>query len=303
MPNDVRTTPLIVALIFCIGSAFVANSQDVGLQIEAKPLPGQLDLLQGTAIQLGGKPSGKGRQPEAYHWEIVEGDGGRLLKADRAEAIFQAPMLSDHEMELFIIQLTAMYGSHAPARVQLHVRVHKELPEPREQLPPEEEIKQKMREQASTMADRTSSRSRSSTVVVRHGPSWGFGYHWGWGWPVHYPIYVPIVVPPPGGNWEPGIGDWDEPIAIPYDDMVTNFPEGIADDYLPQDFPYAEELPPSAMLGDGPSDLVEPDLGFIDIPQIDPPMAEPGFGGFDDLGGGFDVPMIEPDFGFDDFGW
>ena len=45
-------------------------------------------------------------------------------------------------------------------------------------------------------------------------------------------------------------------------------------------------------------------LRFIDFPDPGPPVAEQGFGGgFDDFGGGFDVPMIEPDFGFDDFGW
>jgi hypothetical protein len=294
----------LAALLLVSGVVF---AQEERLQIEATPVPGQLDVLQGTAIQLGGKPGGTGRQPEAYHWDIVEGEGGRLMKGKDGSAIFQAPVLEDKDLELFIIELTAMYGAHPPARVRLHLRVHRELPEELMEQSAKAEVERKMREQASAVANRPRTRSDGRRTVARSGPSFGFGFSWGWGWPVYYPVYVPIVVPPPGGIWEPGIGDWEDPVAVPYDDLVTNFPEAIADDYLPQDFPYADELPPTAHLGGGPGDSMEPDLDFMDIPQMEPPMAEPGFGGFDDMGGGFggpmDMPMIEPDFGFDDFGW
>jgi hypothetical protein len=99
------------------------------LAIEAKPIPGQLDVLQGTAFQLGGTPPDTGPRPSSYRWEILEGEGGNLLKADQAEAIFQAPTLEEKSMELFVIQLTATYAGQEPATAQLHVRVHKELPE------------------------------------------------------------------------------------------------------------------------------------------------------------------------------
>jgi len=123
------------------------------------------------------------------------------------------------------------------------------------------------------------------------------GPGWGWGWPAHYPVYVPIVVPPPGGSQGPGEIDWDEPVAVPYDDVVTNFPEEIANDYLPQDNPMAEPIPDSGFAGSSPADfMVPPDMGGAGMePMI---MDDPGFGGAD-----FAEPMIDPGFGFDDFGW
>jgi hypothetical protein len=276
-------------------------SQDEGLRIETSTVPGQLDLLQGTAIKLGGKAPEKGRAPEAYHWEIIEGEGGRLLDADKAEAIFQAPILEEQSLELFIVQLTAMYGTRAPARVRIHLRVHRELPEEMSQrADAEEDIREMMNEEAARLKSTSRTSRRDSRVVVHTSGYWGHGPYWGWGWPVHYPIYVPIVVPPPGGSMEPGIGDWDDPIAVPYDELVTDFPEAISDNYLPEDVPFADAPPPGAFVGDGPGDVMAPDIDFIDLPDPGPAMAAPGFG---DLGGGFDMPVVEPDFGFDDFGW
>ena len=115
----------------------------------------------------------------------------------------------------------------------------------------------------------------------------------------HYPVHVPIVVPPPGIDWGPGDMDWDEPVAIPYDDMVTTFPEEIAADYLPQDYPGAEPIPDQPFAGTSPTDFIEPpDFGGTDDFGGSEPMIDPGFGGTD-----FAEPMIDPGFGFDDFGW
>jgi hypothetical protein len=87
------------------------------------------------------------------------------------------------------------------------------------------------------------------------GPGWGWGY--GWGWPARYPIYAPVVVPPPGVDWGPGDGKWGEPIAIPYDDLVTTFPEEISDDYLPQDFPGADQGPKTGSAEESSTDFIE----------------------------------------------
>ena len=148
----------------------------------------------------------------AEHIRITVGKlsvAAELNESDTAEAIFQAPLLEDKSLELFVVQLTAMYGSHAPARVKLHIRVHKDLPEKSaQQISAEEEIRRKMDQQAASAKSRSNSRrGGASTVVVRSGPSVGFGYHWGWGWPVHYPIYVPIIVPPPGSTTRRSISD------------------------------------------------------------------------------------------------
>jgi hypothetical protein len=98
------------------------------------------------------------------------------------------------------------------------------------------------------------------------GPGWGWGY--GWGWPAHYPIYAPIAVPPPGIDWGPGDGSWGEPIAIPYDDLVATFPEDIADDYRPEDFPGAEQGPETGSAEEVPTDFI-----------VFPPGAGPDPGG------------------------
>jgi hypothetical protein len=93
----------------------------------------------------------------------------------------------------------------------------------------------------------------------------------------------------------PGDGNWGDPVAVPYADLVTTFPEHIADDYLPQDHPGAEAVPEMGMAVGSPAD-------FIDLPSnAGGERGEPP----DDLGlrGGFDEPMIDPGLVVDDFGW
>jgi len=191
-----------------------------------------------------------------------------------------------------------------PSRATMHIRVHRERSEP--------SIEQKMAElyekEEARRQERNKNRSRS-TVVHHVYPSWHYGYSWGWGRPIYYPAYVPIILPPPGIDWEPGDGEWIEPAPLPFDELVTEFPEHIADDYLPQDHPLADEMPASAFIGNSPADFVEPpdfimpppgaggldSPGFVEGPGF---MDDPGFGG-----AGFAEPMIDPGFGFDDFGW
>ena len=278
------------------------------LEIEAKAIPGQLDVLQGVAFQLGGTPPDTGPRPSSYQWEILEGEGGKLLKADQAEAIFQAPVLDQKSMERFVVQLTATYQGQEPATAQLHVRVHKELPEKTaQQMESEQEmvdsIRRMSKRERKKLAKQYKKQRRNQTVVVQSSPypSWHFGFSWGWGWPVNYPIYVPIIVPPPGGEWLPGEGEWPEPTPLPYEEIVSEFPSDIAEEYLPQDFPLADELPGGGFFGDGPGDFYEP--GFNE--GFGPGAGDFG-GGFDDFGGGFDDfggGFDDMGGGFDDFGW
>jgi hypothetical protein len=234
-------------------------------------------------------------------WEIIEGKGGIILKPDQPDAIFQAPKLTESNLEICLIQLTVTYDGQDSATARLQVRVHKEMPTQKRREPTIEEVMAEQYRKEAEARDRSRSRGGSRTTVIHHGPSYGFGYGWGpgwgWGWPAHYPIHVPIVIPPPGIDQGPGEIDWDEPVAVPYEDVVTNFPEDIADNYLPQDNPMAEPVPDSAFGGSSPADfMVPPDMGGVGAePMI---MDDPGFGG-----GGFDEPMIDPGFGFDDFGW
>jgi hypothetical protein len=302
---------------FAIGAVLLAAiggaaAQTPAPKISAEPVPGQLEVMQGTAIKLGGAPPPEGPQPESYLWEIAQGQGGTLYNEDQYEAIFQAPKITD-EIELFVIRLTVAYQGAQPAHATMHIRVHRDMPDQSAQTTKREEsIEDVMadfyrREKASREANKERNRRNQPTVIAHHtyrgfhggwgwgGPGWGWG--WGWGWPAHYPIYAPIVVPPPGIDWGPGDGNWGEPIAVPYDDLVTTFPEHIANDYLPQDYPGAEPMPDMGSVGGSP-------LDFIDVP----PGAQGDFGGAGmdpgfDSGMDFAEPMIDPGFGIDDFGW
>lgn len=110
---------LLLIASLALAPTLVAAQGDGELEIEAKPLPGQLDVLQSTAFQLGGTPSDRGPKPSSYKWEILEGKGGELINADRAEAIFRAPVLEDKSLEIFVIQLTAPYQGQEPATATL----------------------------------------------------------------------------------------------------------------------------------------------------------------------------------------
>ena len=294
--------------VFAAGAAAAQSAPT----ITAEPVPGQLEVMQGTAIKLGGEPPEEGPQPESYHWEIVQGEGGALYNEDQYQVIFQSPRI-DNEIELFVIRLTVGYQGEQAAHATAHIRVHRDMPQakPEPKKPDIEDVMADFyrKESAAREANRKRVEDSRSRVVSHQtysymgyhggfgyrGPGWGWGY--GWGWPAYYPIYAPIVVPPPGIDWGPGEGNWGEPIAIPYDDMVTTFPEEIASDYLPQDYPGADAVPDMGHAGGSPTD-------FINVP--------PGAGGdFGEAGmdPGFDAemdfaePMVDPGFGFDDFDW
>lgn len=290
--------------------AGVAGAQVGAPEITAEPVPGQLEVMQGTAIKLGGMPPEQGPQPENYHWDIVQGEGGVLYNEDSYQVIFQSPRI-ESEIELFVIRLTVEYPGEQPAHATAHIRVHRDMqqakPEPKKQNIEDVMADFYRREKDAREANRERVNQSQPRVVSQYtysgfyggfgygGPGWGWGY--GWGWPTRYPIYAPIVVPPPGIDWGPGDGTWGEPIAIAYNDIVTTFPEHIADDYLPQDFPGADQVPDVGYGGGSPTD-------FIDIPagaggDFGGQGMDPGFdGGMD-----FAEPMIDPGFGFDDFGW
>ena len=287
---------LVVGLVFlAAGSAPAARTPS--MEIEAKPVPGQIDLVQGTAIQLGGKPGKDAPQASSYKWEVIEGEGATLYKEDEAEAIFQAPKI-DWDLEVFVVRLTAGFPGEQPSTVRVFIRVHKELSQRTEA-----EGKRALKK-----AKRTARRARRQRTVHHHYspyPRWNVGLYWGWGWPAYYPIFVPIIIPGPGIDWGPGEGEWNPPIAIPYDELVTTFPEGIADDYLPQDFPEIAGAFPSDLGGD-----LYPEAYTNMIPEVfaDPMpggLDSPGLGGFDlpDPGGFDSAPMIDTSFDVDPFGF
>jgi hypothetical protein len=301
-----RVYGVVIAMTFLAAGFLAAQTAP---EITAKPVPGQLDVMQGTAIKLGGSPPASGPQPESFHWEIAQGKGGVIYDEDQFEAIFQAPKI-DTEMELFVIRLTVNYPGDQPAHATMHIRVHRDMPqaEPKAREMSIEEVMTNYYREEQEARDRNKERvRRQQPQVISHhtyrgfhgygwgGPGWGWGY--GWGWPAYYPVYAPIVIPPPGIDYGPGDGHWDEPIAIPYDDVVTTFPEHVANDYLPQDFPGAEPVPDMESAGGSPTDFIQYPSGALSDDPGPPP--DPGFEAEMDI---FE-PMIDPGFGADDFDW
>ena len=295
-------------VVLSVFAACAAAAQSAP-SITAEPVQGQLEVMQGTAIKLGGAPPPEGPRPDSYHWEIVQGEGGTLYNEDHYEVIFQSPKITD-EIELFVIRLTVGYPGEEPAHATAHIRVHRDMPEVKqEKKKPIEDVMADFYRKEKTAREANKQRVKESQprVVSQHtysgfyggfrygGPGWGWGY--GWGWPAYYPIYAPVVVPPPGIDWGPGDGEWGQPVAVPYDDLVTTFPEHISNDYLPQDYPGAEEIPDMSVAGGSPTD-------FIDIPagarrEIAAPEMDQGF----EVEMDFAEPVVDPGFGFDDFDW
>ena len=77
-----------MAMIFA--AAGIGEGQTGAPAITAEPVPGQLEVMQGTAVKLGGAPSPDGPQPDSYHWEIVQGEGGTLYDENSYQVIFQS---------------------------------------------------------------------------------------------------------------------------------------------------------------------------------------------------------------------
>jgi hypothetical protein len=314
MTRGTKMWMTLVMTVVVLAPTGIAAAQSPSPEISAEPVPGQLEVMQGTAVKLGGSPPAEGPQPESYEWDIVQGEGGMVYNADQAEAIFQAPTISS-DIELFVIRLTVAYPDLQPAHATMHIRVHRDMPQTKEEE--KRDIEDVMadyyrKESAAREANKRRVKESQARVVSHHtysgfyggygyrGPGWGWGF--GWGWPAYYPIYAPIVVPPPGIDWGPGDGDWGEPIAIPYDDLVTTFPEHIANDYLPQDYPGAEQVPDMGHAGGSPTDFIQVPSGVNGDFGGDGGMDyghDPGF----DAGMDFAEPMVDPGFGFDDFGW
>jgi hypothetical protein len=189
--------------VVLVGSPVAAQGAP---DISAQPASAQLDVLQGTAIELDGSPKSGKPVPTAYRWEIVSGDGAGLYSADQPVAIFQAPII-DRRMEMFAVQLEVDYPDDQDARATVLIRVHRELEEPAPEEPSIEDVMTEYyrAEKEAREAKKRSSKN-TSPVVIQHGYRGfhgGYGYGWGgWGWPSYSVVHAPIVIPPPGNDWD-----------------------------------------------------------------------------------------------------
>ncbi len=168
-----------MAMIFAV--AGIAEAQTGAPAITAEPVPGQLEVMQGTAVKLGGAPPIEGPQPDSYHWEIVQGGGGTLYNEDSYQVIFQSPKISD-EIELFVIRLTVGYPGEQPAHATAHIRVHRDMPQAKKEK--KKSIEDVMsdyyrQEKTAREANKQRVKESQSRVVSHHvysGYYGGFGY-------------------------------------------------------------------------------------------------------------------------------
>lgn len=269
-------TMLSIALAILAVSGF-ATAQPSTPEITAQPISGQLEVLQGTAVALGGEPAPDGPAPETCRWEIVQGEGGALYPQSECEVIFQAPTISD-PIELFVIRMAVTYPGDRAASTTVHIRVHRDPPEQlagvQAPAPPEESIEDIMtdyyrREKAAAeRAERRRQESRPQILAHTYrgfhgGWGWGgyggWGWGWGWWWPPAHTVYAPIVVPPPGANDGPGQWRRQTPVTVPHDNPVVDFPEDRADGDRPEGSPAADSPSDTGTTGGEPPQNVGAD--------------------------------------------
>ena len=89
---------LILILFLCAACNAAIPQTDAGIQ--ATQSPGQYDVLEGTAVQFRAQGSESNPNVERYNWEIIEGEGGRLLNAENSVVTFYAPN-TDADIESF----------------------------------------------------------------------------------------------------------------------------------------------------------------------------------------------------------
>lgn len=269
-----------------------ATSAPQQQSISANQAPGQYDVLEGTAVQLRAQDREAGSEPDAnrggnvkaYQWEIVEGQGGRLLNADTPTVTFYAPGVT-RDVETFAVKLTTSFADGTSSSATLLIRVHKNAPK--------------------AGADRSYERRYGYSPWFWGSVGFGFGYIW------NYPVYIPILIPWPGEELLPEDLDPIPPEAL-LPDEIDELPDELAPEVvLPPDVDFPDVAPDldtepldvepleieAVPLSEEPMDM-EPDLDASVEPMPEP--MDSGFG--DDFGGDdFGGDLGGGDFGGGDF--
>jgi len=217
---------------------------------EPKGPPGQLDVIEGTAISLDGRLA-EGLEASGYRWKIVQGEGGRLIGETREDAVFIAPKVEKGVKE-FIVELTVMYSDQPMSTRRLSIRVLPADPDKALEGASEDDTqwlqdyyKKDSESQSSTPATGSSGSGGPNVSIGVSGGSGGYrrggvGLSWG----MSYPISQPVDVPPPGQTRMPGEGKWDRAHPVPHDQLRSTFPKEIADRYEVDEPPAASEPEP-----------------------------------------------------------
>ncbi len=211
---------------------------------EAEPVPGQLDIIERTAVSLDGRPP-DGVEATSFRWSIVEGEGGQLFGADQEDAVFVAPAV-ERGVKQFLIELTVTYVDQPPSTRRLRIRVLPTDPaaaqegsaagdtqwiEDHYRRAREAEEEKKRSSSSPTFGTGRSGPSVSIGVAGgTHGTRGGIGIRWS----MSYPLAQPVDVPPPGQSRMPGEGTWDVARPVPRDQLSATFPPEIAERYRQQ---------------------------------------------------------------------
>jgi hypothetical protein len=232
-----------ITLAFCLLA--ISATVLAGEPPELEPVPGQLDVIEMTAVELDGRPH-DGVEPIAYEWTIVEGEGGKLFSADRQDAVFLAPKVERGFRE-FVVELTVRYEDQDPSTRRLRIRV----------LPADAaralegadggdtgwlddfygDLKEKEESQQSSTPVVGGGRSGPSVSIGISGGSYGRRGGVGIRLSMTYPLSQPVDVPPPGQTQMPGEGPWGAAHPVPYEELDETFPASIAERYGPEDEP------------------------------------------------------------------
>ena len=206
---------------------------------EIEPVPGQLDVVEMTAVELDGRLP-EDVEPTAYAWRILEGEGGKLFKSDQQDAVFLAPKV-ERGVRQFILELTVSYADQPSSVRRLRIRVVPTDPAAAlDDSAPDDTAW--LDDFYGGMREAQEGKGGSQIVVPRSsgGPTVSIGVRGGSrGWrggvgirvPLSYPVTQPVDVPAPGRSSMPGEGEWDAATPVPYDQLGATFPPDIAERY------------------------------------------------------------------------
>jgi len=243
----------LILAICLLATLTIGAEGDEPARAESEPVPGQLDVIEKTAVALDGRLP-EGLSATSFQWKIVEGEGGELFGNDREDAVFLAPQV-ERGVKEFIIELTVTYVDEPPSTRQIRIRVLPTDPakatEDAEGETPQwlidhysraQEVEQQEQSTSPTVSGGKSGPSVSIGVAggssgYRRG---GIGLRWS----MSYPISQPVDIPPPGQSRKPGEGSWDRARPVPYEELDTTFPESIVELYETQDEPEPSETEP-----------------------------------------------------------
>jgi hypothetical protein len=241
--------PLLAALLLV--ALPLASAEGEEALPEPELVPGELDVIEMTAVALDGRLPGP-VEPTAFRWRILDGTGGKLFGEDREDAVFLAPKV-ERGVKEFLIELTVMYAEEPPSTRQLRIRV---LPsDPAAALEGADEDDAQWLKDLYRREPGTEEQKSAPTVSGgRSGPSVSIGVGAGSGgyrgagvgfrWSMSYPISQPVDVPPPGQTYVPGEGAWGSATPVPRERIPATFPASIAERYGLEDQPASSEAEP-----------------------------------------------------------